>query len=279
MGDQGAGYRYPRFEREMLLEGLSFRGGPPPGRALPEFDLPTTDGDRLRKSDFVGQRPLLLSFASITCPMVAGNGPALKRLHEEFGERVAFVTLYVREAHPGGRYPQADALEQKLRYARAYKERDRIPWPVAVDSVEGDLHRALDPKPDAAYLMDAYGDVAFRAVSSSDGRVLREGLEALVSDQPLPIGERQPRVVPLLKGLGMMSEILDFAGREAKEDFRRELPPVYALAHLASLLRPLPPLGRGIAAIVISVLGLTAVLGGLGYLLDYLLELRSRPSR
>jgi hypothetical protein len=268
-------YRYPRFERERLLEGLYFGGGPSPGRPMPEFDLPTTDGGRLSKSDFVGRRPLLLTFASITCPMVAGNGPALERLHEEFGERVAFVTLYVREAHPGERYPQPDKLERKLRYARAYKERDQISWPVAVDDAEGDLHRALDPKPDAAYLMDARGDVAFRTVSSSDGRVLRQGLEAIVSRRPLPIGERQPRVVPLLKGLGMTYEVLDLAGQEAKRDFRRELAPVYLLARLAALFRPLSAFGRGIAAIATGVLGLAAVLVGLGRLLEH----RSRPSR
>ena len=268
-------YGYPHFKREMLLEGLYFRGGPTPALPMPEFDLPTTDGDRLRKSDFVGQRPLLLTFASITCPMVASNGPALKRLHEEFGDRVSFVTLYVREAHPGDRYPQPEAFEQKLGYAREYKERDRIPWPVAVDGVEGDLHLALDPKPDAAYLMDTDGNVAFRAVSSSNERVLREGLEAIASQRPLTVGERQPRVVPLLKGMGMTYEVLDLAGQEAKEDFRRELAPIYLLVRLATLFRPLPPFGRGIAAIATCGLGLVAVLAGLGQLLGR----RSRPRR
>ncbi len=234
---------------------------------MPAFDLPTTDGERIRKSDFSGRRPLLLTFASITCPMVAGNGPALKRLHEEFGDQVAFVTLYVREAHPGECYPQPDTFEQKLEYAREYKKRDRIPWPVAVDDVEGDLHQALDPKPDAAYLLDADGNVAFRSVSSSNGWVLREGLEAIVTWQPLPTGERQPRIVPLLKGLGLMYETLGFAGREAKQDLLREVPSVYALARLAALLRPLPPLGRGIAAVTTGMLGLMAVFGGFGWLL------------
>ncbi len=256
-------YRYPRFEREALLEGLYLAGGLSPGMPMQAFDLPTTDGSRVRKSDFVGRRPLLLTFASITCPMVAGNGPALKRLHEEFGDRVSFVTLYVREAHPGERYPQPNTFEQKLEYAREYKKRDQIPWAVAVDNVEGDLHRALDPKPDAAYLMDADGDVAFRTVSSSNERVLRKGLEAIVSRQPLPIGERQPRVVPLLKGLGLMYETLGFAGREAKQDLLREVPTIYALARLAALLRPLSPLGRGIGAVAASTLGLVAVLNRL----------------
>lgn len=65
----------------------------------------------------------------------------------------------------------------------------------------------------------------------------------------------------------MMSEILDLAGKEARQDFRRELPPVYALACLAALFRPLLPLGRGLAAMTTSMLGLTAVLGGSGRLL------------
>ena len=71
-------YGYPHSKREMLLEGLYFGGGPAPGLPMREFDLPATDGDRLRKSDFVGRRLLLLTFASITCRMVASSGPALK---------------------------------------------------------------------------------------------------------------------------------------------------------------------------------------------------------
>lgn len=66
------------------------------------------------------------------------------------GERVDFATLYVREAHPGDRYPQPEALDRKLEFARELKQRDALPWPVAVDDVDGELHRRLDPKPNAA---------------------------------------------------------------------------------------------------------------------------------
>lgn len=65
--------------------------------------------------------------------MTASAGPALLRLHREFADRIGFVTLYVREAHPGDRYPQPTTFEQKLPYARDYQARDAIPWPVAVD--------------------------------------------------------------------------------------------------------------------------------------------------
>lgn len=59
-------YRYPHFKRELLMEDMSFSGGPVPGKPMPDFDLPTTDGGRVRKRDFVTQRPLLLTFASVT---------------------------------------------------------------------------------------------------------------------------------------------------------------------------------------------------------------------
>jgi hypothetical protein len=258
-------YRYPHFKREILIEDLSFHGGPYPGQQLPDFDLPTTDGNRIRKRDFVGQRPLLFTLASITCPMAMSAIPALKRLHTDFGDRVAFVTLYVREAHPGERFPQPETFEEKFRHAQVYKERTKIPWPIAVDSLEGDLHRALDPRPNAAYLMDVHGNVAFRALCSNLEQVLRQGLDAIVSTQPLPIGQNEAVAIPMVKGMGMMDEVLNLAGEEAKQDLLRELPTVYLLVRLAAWFRPLPPLGRGVAALATSVLGMIAVLGGLGW--------------
>lgn len=96
--------------------------------------------------------------------MTASAGPALKKLYSEFGDRIDFLTVYVREAHPGDRYPQPHNLERKLQHAREYRDRDGIPWPVAVDDVEGTLHRALDAKPTAAYVMTADGRIAQRVL-------------------------------------------------------------------------------------------------------------------
>lgn len=59
-------YAYPHFRRALLMEDASFHRGPRPGEPMPEFDLPTTDGGRLRKGDYVGRRPLLLTFGSFT---------------------------------------------------------------------------------------------------------------------------------------------------------------------------------------------------------------------
>jgi hypothetical protein len=62
--------------------------------------------------------------------------------------------------------------------------------------------------------------------------------------------------------MGMTHEVLDLAGQEAKQDFRRELRPIILLVRVAAFFRPLSPFGRGIAAIVTSGLGLAAVIAG-----------------
>ncbi len=257
-GQPGMEYRYHHVTREILIRDTAFRGGPQPGEAMPPFELLTTQDRCVQKSDFVGQRPLLLTCTSITCPMAATMGPGLRRLHAGFGDRVDFVTLYVREAHPGEHYPQPETDAQKLAHARAYQELECFPWPVAVDNADGDLHRVLNPHPNAAYLMDTTGKVAFRALASNDERVLREGLEALVTGRPLPIGEREPVIIPMLKAVGVMREVLERAGPQAKEDIRRELPGLYPLLCLAAIFRPLPPLARGIVALAAVAVGVMA---------------------
>lgn len=258
MGQLDMDYRYPRFTRQILRCDMAFRGGSHPGEPMPDFDLPTTNNSRARKGDFVGRRPLFLACTSITCPMAATMGPGLRRLHAEFGDQVDFIMLYVREAHPGEHFPQPETLEQKIEHACAYQELEAFPWPVAVDSADGDLHRALDPRPNAAYLMDTSGNVAFRALASNDERVLLEGLKSLVSGYSLLIGERETLMIPMLKAVGVMRGVLDLAGHQARQDVRRELPGVYPLLCLASVFRPLSPLARGVSAVVVTILGLAA---------------------
>ncbi len=59
-------YRYEHFKREVLKGDLSFRAGPLPGEPFPDFDLETTDGGRVRKADYVGSKPVLITFGSVT---------------------------------------------------------------------------------------------------------------------------------------------------------------------------------------------------------------------
>lgn len=59
-------YHYEHFKRRLLMEDMSFRTGPRPGEPMPDFELLTTDGGHVRKEDFVGKKPLLVTMGSFT---------------------------------------------------------------------------------------------------------------------------------------------------------------------------------------------------------------------
>ena len=218
------------------------------GDRMPDFDLPTTSGGRLRSADLRAERPMLLVFGSVTCPMTAASAPSLKGLHGEFGDRVEFVTLYVREAHPGENYDQVETLEQKLDHARALQESDGLPWTVAVDDVDGSLHRALDPKPNAAYLVDADGVIAFRSLWAGDEKGLRRALRSLLRGESPRKRQSTAMLGPLAQGMGRFPEVLRRAGRRAQLDVLKAAPPIALASRLTPLFGALPARGRGAAA-------------------------------
>lgn len=243
-----ARYAYEHVSSEILSDDMKFReGAPKPGEGLPEFDLPTTDGGQLKTSDLKG-RPVLLVTGSFTCPMTASSNPLLKELHQRFGDAIEFVTLYVREAHPGEHHDQARAAEEKRDAAGALKRRDRLPWTVAVDDPDGSVHRRLDEKPNAAYLADRTGTIVFRSLWAGDQRGLARALDAVASGERPPERESTRRLVPMARGVGTMREMTRRAGPRAQSDLWQAAPPVGAMAWLADQYRPLPPAWRTAAA-------------------------------
>ncbi|MDP9372822.1 MAG: hypothetical protein M3Q65_10305 [Chloroflexota bacterium] len=68
-----------------------------------------------------------------------------------------------------------------------------------------------------------------------------------------------------LRAIGVLDAVLGRAGPASRRDFRRELPSAYALVRLAPLFRPLPPLGRGVAALATGLGGPLALLAGLAW--------------
>lgn len=253
-----APYRQPHFSSRTLVDDMDFGPlSPRPGDPFPDFDLPTLDGSRVRLEDFRGKKPFLVTLASASCPMTAAARPILTRLFQDFNDRVEFLTLYVREAHPGENIRQPEDAEEKFDNARLYERRDRIPWSVAVDGLDGEVHEQLGRHPNAAYLVDVEGRVAFRSLWSSDEGPLSRALEGVARGLPTPLGESRRRVGPLLCGIGVMSETVSAAGRAAERDLLRKAAPLYAVGKIAGVFTPLPPMARGVAAIGVVVAGLT----------------------
>ncbi len=255
-------YRYKRFTTALLMRDLRFpKKAAGPGDSIPLFELLTTDGDRLANDDVFRDTPVLFVFGSMTCPMTASSAPSVQDLYAEFGNKVKFVMLYVREAHPGEHYAQAETIDDKLASARALKDLYGIEWTVAADTVAGDLHRALDPKPNAAFLMDSDGTILFRSLWAADYEALRQALDDAVVGRAMINTQSNKLLVPVMRAMGMVREVMQRGGPQAVADLWRAGFPMALAGHVATWFRPLGPDQRGIAAVLTLALGMILVIG------------------
>ncbi len=261
----GEDYRYKRFTTRLLFRDLRFRkGAAKPGEPFPLFELITTDGERLVNSDLFGDKPVLFIFGSMTCPMTSSAAPSVQALFDQFGDRVNFVMLYVREAHPGEKITQSESIDEKLEIARALKKFYGIDWTVAADTIDGDLHRALDPKPNSAFLMDSNGTIAFRSLWAADYAALRQALDAVTAGRTPGRNQSTAMIVPVTRAMGHVQAVMERGGPQAVRDLWRGGFPMAAAGRLATLFSPLKPDQRGIAAVLTMALGMLAAMSILG---------------
>ena len=254
----GKNYRYKHFTTRLLFRDLRFgKEAAGPGDPLPVFELVTTQGDRLENRDVLGDKPVLFVFGSMTCPNTASAAPLVQGLYDEFGDRVEFIMVYVREAHPGEYFSQAETMQEKLDHARALKDFYDIPWTVAADKLDGDLHRVLDPKPNSAILVNDEGKIVFRSLWAADRDAISEALKAVTAGR-LPGRKQSVALVgPVARAMGQVQAVMDRGGPQAVKDLWKAGFPIALAGRVATLFSPLSPDQRGIAAV------LTLALGGL----------------
>ena len=173
--------------RHMVAELL--RTGLPPGREAPDFELPSTDGTRVRLSDLRG-KPVLLHFVSYTCPVTRGGVYTMRELRGLYGERVQFVEVVVRQAHPGELHGAYRSQEEKLDDARALKREEHLPWPVLIDDLAGTVQRAYGGLAAAVYLIDSRGTIAFCG-TWGQSPALRQAIDDLLARDQRPLRYRQ----------------------------------------------------------------------------------------
>ncbi len=256
-------YRYERVTMGLLMGDFRFRKNTlSAGDPFPQFDLPTTDGQRIRKDDYVGKRPLLVVFGSKSCPLTVSSMEPLKQLHGELGHDIEFVTVNVREAHPGENFKQPMNYERKLEHARDLQTYYDVPWIIAVDDIDGTLHRALDAKPNAAYLMDKSGNIAFRTLFAGDDAALGQALRSVSQGRPPPKMESSAMLKPMALAIGFIERILKEAGPQAQRDMIRVAPPLILAAKVAGLFQFMAEPHRGTAALVSIVVVIAAIAVG-----------------
>ena len=263
--DAGNTYRYKHFTTRLLFRDLRFRKeAAGPGDLIPPFELITTSGDRLDNPAVFGDKPVLLIFGSMTCPMTASAAPSVQELYADFGDRIDFIMLYVREAHPGEHIRQAESMEEKLDHARALQDFYDIQWMVAADNIDGDLHRALDPKPNSAYLMDNEGVILFRSLWAADHDALHQALAAAATGRVPTRKQSEALRGPVVRAMGKVQEVMERGGPQAVKDLWRAGFPMALAGRVATLFSPLSSDQRGIAAVLTLALSVLIALGLLG---------------
>ncbi len=254
-------YRYKRFTTSLLFRDLRFaRDAAKPGGPFPQFNLMTTRGNRLCREYVFDDKPVLFICGSLSCPMTASAAPGLDDLFDEFGDQVKFVTLYVREAHPGEYIKQAETEEEKMDHARALEDFYFIQWTVAVDNIDGDLHRALDPKPNSAFLVDSDGTIIFRSLWASDTCTIRGALAAAVAGAVAPAKQSTEMIGPVVAAMGYVRDVLVRSGPSAVRELWLAGFPMALASAFANLIPSSSPERRGIAAVSILASATAAAL-------------------
>ena len=240
--DIGRRYRFDHLALRVVLRDMYFSSGDPgPGDRVPDFDLPTLDGSRFRSSDLDETGPALLIFGSYTCPVTDSAAPGLNELFARFGDRVRFVMVDVREAHPGKAVPQPETLNEKMAHAEQLRDLHGFEFEVAVDDIDGTLHRALSPKPNSAYVLGKEGTILFRAQWANDTKALAAALDAIAAGESPRRSQSGGVLRPILHQLGYMAPVFDRAGGGAWRDMWRVAPPMAATAFVLKNLRIRPP--------------------------------------
>ena len=145
--------------------------------------------------------------------------------------------------------------------ARALQKFYGIDWTVAADTVDGDLHRALDPKPNAAYLANSDGEILFRSLWAADYGALRQALEDAADGRALRRRQSTRLFGPVVRAMGMVREVMRRGGPQAERDLWRAALPMALAGLVATWFGPLPPDRRGVAAVVTLAIGMIVVLG------------------
>lgn len=95
-------------------------------------------------------------------------------MHHTYADRVRFLTLYIKEAHPLDEwqmdsnekedvcYPQPKTTAQRLRIANDFVKRFHYDVPLAVDPIENRANAAYAGWPERFYVVDERGVIVYK---------------------------------------------------------------------------------------------------------------------
>ena len=95
-------------------------------------------------------------------------------MHRKYGDRVRFLTIYIKEAHPedewqmdsnekeGVCYPQPRTTAQRVAIANDFARRFHYQIPLVVDPIENTANAAYAGWPERFYVVDEQGVIVYK---------------------------------------------------------------------------------------------------------------------
>lgn len=95
-------------------------------------------------------------------------------MHERYGDRANFLTVYIKEAHPEDEwqmtanekesvcYPQPKTLAQRVAIANDFVKRFHYDVPLAVDELDNRANALYAGWPERFYVIDQRGEIVYK---------------------------------------------------------------------------------------------------------------------
>lgn len=153
---------------------------PSPGQQAPDFTLQTPDGHSVTLSDLYKDKPVVLEFGCISCPVSQGKINQMARLQREVGDRAHFLLVYTLEAHPadvnspyaariwiprnneeiGLVVNQPTTYAERVALAQQVRDQGGVTLPLVVDGMDNAVWEAYGRRPNSGFLIEQGGRIA-----------------------------------------------------------------------------------------------------------------------
>lgn len=170
----------PEAAREAVItktlqtEARANEPGPKVNEVAPQFALPDSkSGKTIRLADLRNKAGAVLVFGSYSCPNFRSSADELKQLDKEYGTKIPFLLVYIREAHANGNWQStrneregvelapAANLAEKEDHAVMCSRKLHLPFPSVVDGMDGAVENAYGAWPSRLFVIGRDGRVRY----------------------------------------------------------------------------------------------------------------------
>lgn len=148
--------------------------GPPLGQPAPAFSLLSVPAGTVTDlAAFRGKSPVVLVFGSYSCPNFRSSAATLVSLYRRYQPRVAFLLVYIREAHATDSWQstrnegadialaQPASLAEKEQHAVMCTRKLHLPFSAVVDSLDGKVEKEYQAWPSRAFVIGRDGRLRY----------------------------------------------------------------------------------------------------------------------